>query len=41
MSLAIMRAEEVIALPEWVPPAERRAATLEDAFVLLTGEEGP
>jgi lipooligosaccharide transport system ATP-binding protein len=39
VSTAIMRAEEVDALPEGTPPAERRAATLEDAFVVLTGEE--
>jgi lipooligosaccharide transport system ATP-binding protein len=39
VSTAIMRAEEVDALPEGTPHAERRAATLEDAFVVLTGEE--
>lgn len=35
-AVAILRAEEI---DGQAPPGERRAATLEDAFVMLTGEE--
>jgi hypothetical protein len=38
VSAAIMHAERIDTIPEGMPHAIRRAATLEDAFVLLTGE---
>jgi lipooligosaccharide transport system ATP-binding protein len=38
VSAAIMRAERIDAVPEGMPHSMRRPATLEDAFVLLTGE---
>jgi lipooligosaccharide transport system ATP-binding protein len=39
VSLAVMHAERIDTIPEGLPRGDRRAATLEDAFVLLTGEE--
>ena len=38
LSLVVMHAERIETIPERLPRPERRAATLEDAFVLLTGE---
>jgi lipooligosaccharide transport system ATP-binding protein len=39
VSAAIMHADRIDEVPESLPHAIRRAATLEDAFVLLTGED--
>jgi len=39
VSLAVMHAERIDTIPEGLPRGDRRAATLEDAFVLLTGED--
>jgi lipooligosaccharide transport system ATP-binding protein len=39
LSLVVMHAERIETIPERLPRPERRAATLEDAFVLLTGED--
>jgi lipooligosaccharide transport system ATP-binding protein len=39
VSAAIMHADRIDEVPESLPHSMRRAATLEDAFVLLTGED--
>jgi lipooligosaccharide transport system ATP-binding protein len=39
VSLAIMHAERIDAIPEGMPHSMRRPSTLEDAFVILTGED--